>query len=65
MKYKKIFVKSLALALRRCGHKIIKVEPNYKKPELDVWTFEVSGNFMADFERLSQQLRDSRQNWRQ
>lgn len=60
MKYKKIFVKSLAYALRRCGYRIIKVEPNYKRPELDVWTFEVSGNFMEDFTRLSIQLRESR-----
>ena len=65
MKYKKIFTKPLAYALRRCGYHIVKVEPNYKRPECDVWTFEVSGNFMADFTRLSAQLKDLRQNWRQ
>ena len=56
MMYKKIFTRPLAYALRRCGYKIVKVEPNYKRPEYDVWTFEVSGNFIADFTRLSGQL---------
>lgn len=57
MKYKKIFTKPLAYELRKLGYKIIKIEPNYNHPECDVWTFEVSGNFMEDFSRLSQSLK--------
>lgn len=57
MKYKKIFLRPLAIELRKLGYRIIKVEPNNKHPELDVWTFEVSGNFMSDFARLSSAMR--------
>jgi len=56
MKYKKIFMRPLAVELRKLGYTIVKVEPNYRRPELDVWTFEVSGNFMADFTRLSNEI---------
>ena len=58
MKYKKIFTRPLAVELRKLGYKIIKVEPNFHHPECDVWTFEVSGNFIADFTRLSGQLKN-------
>lgn len=57
MKYKKIFTKPLAYALRKLGYRIIKVEPNFNYPECDVYTFEVSGNFIADFTRLSRELK--------
>ena len=57
MKYKKIFTKPLAIELRKLGYRIVKVEPNYHHPEWDVWTFEVSGNFMDDFTRLSNGLK--------
>ncbi len=57
MTYKKIFTKPLAFELRKLGYRIIKVEPNYNHPECDVWTFEVSGNFIADFTRLSHELK--------
>lgn len=58
MMYKKIFTKPLAFALRKLGYRIIKVEPNYKFPQYDVYTFEVSGNFYADFTRLSAALKN-------
>lgn len=57
MKYKKIFTKPLAYALRKLGYHIIKVEPNYNQPECDVYTFIVSGNFMEDFSRLSKEIK--------
>ena len=57
MKYKKIFTKPLAYELRKLGYRIVKIEPNYNRPECDVWNFEVSGNFLADFTRLSNQLK--------
>lgn len=60
MKYKKIFMRPLAIELRKLGYRIVKVEPNFHHPELDVWTFEVSGNFLADFARLSIALRKNR-----
>ena len=53
MKYKKIFTKPLAFELRKLGYKIVKIEPNYNFPECNVWTFEISGDFMSDFIRLS------------
>jgi len=57
MKYKKIFTKPLAYELRKLGYRIIKIEPNYNHPQYDVYTFEVSGNFIADFTRLSRLLK--------
>lgn len=57
MKYKKVFMKPLAYELRKLGYKIVKIEPNYNYPECNVYTFEVSGNFITDFSRLSQALK--------
>lgn len=56
MTYKKIFMRPLAVELRKLGYRIVQVEPNYRRPELDVYTFEVSGNFMNDFARLSKAI---------
>lgn len=41
----KIFSRSIAIELRKKGFKIIKTEPNYKKPELDVYFFEDTPGF--------------------
>lgn len=60
MTYKKIFMRPLAVELRKLGYRIVQVEPNYRKPELDVYTFEVSGNFMVDFARLSKTIRQQK-----
>lgn len=60
MTYKKIFMRPLAVELRKLGYRIVQVEPNYRKPELDVYTFEVSGNFMVDFARLSKSIRQQK-----
>ncbi len=60
MTYKKIFMRPLAVELRKLGYRIVQVEPNYRKPELDVYTFEVSGNFMVDFARLSKNIRQQK-----
>lgn len=61
MKYKKIFTKPLAFELRKLGYKIVKIEPNYNFPECNVWTFEISGDFMSDFIRLSRELKNKHQ----
>jgi hypothetical protein len=53
MKYKKVFMLPLAIELRKLGYRIVKIEPNYHSPDLDVYTFEVRDNFMEDFSRLS------------
>lgn len=50
-------MKPLAYELRKLGYKIVKIEPNYNYPECNVYTFEVSGNFITDFSRLSQALK--------
>lgn len=60
MTYKKIFMRPLAVELRKLGYRIVQVEPNYRKPELDVYTFEVSGDFMVDFARLSKSIRQQK-----
>lgn len=60
MTYKKIFMRPLAVELRKLGYRIVQVEPNYRKPELDVYTFEVSGDFMVDFARLSKNIRQQK-----
>lgn len=55
MNTKKIFTKRLALELRRKGLDIIATEPNYKKPQLDVYIFEDTEKFQkALTEILSQ-----------
>lgn len=41
----KIFSRSIAIELRKKGFKIIKTEPNYKKPEFDVYFFEDTPEF--------------------
>jgi hypothetical protein len=41
----KIFKKSIAIKLRKKGFKVIKTEPNYKKPEFDVYFFEDTSEF--------------------
>lgn len=41
----KIFSRSIAIKLRKKGFKIIKTEPNYKKPEFDVYFFEDTSDF--------------------
>lgn len=40
MNTKKIFSKRLAIYLRQQGFKIEKTEPNFHKPEWDVYTFK-------------------------
>ena len=37
---KLIYSRRLAWYLRKQGFKIVKVEPNYSKPEFDVYFFE-------------------------
>lgn len=41
----KIFSRSIAIELRKKGFKIIKTEPNYKKPEFDVYFFKDTPEF--------------------
>ena len=36
----KIFSRSIAIELRKKGFQIIKTEPNYKKPQFDVYFFK-------------------------
>lgn len=42
----KIFSRAIAIELRKRGFKIIKTEPNYKKPEFDVYFFENTPEFI-------------------
>lgn len=39
MKERLVFKKSLAIALRKKGYSIIRVEVNFKNPQFDVYVF--------------------------
>lgn len=41
----KVFKRSVAIELRKRGFKILKAEPNYKKPQYDVYFFEDTEEF--------------------
>ena len=51
---KKIFNRRIALELRKKGFKIIKTEPNFYKPEFDVYIFEDSGDLQSALTELTQ-----------
>ena len=51
---KKIFNRRIALELRRKGFKIIKTEPNFYKPEFDVYIFEDSDDLQSALTELTQ-----------
>ena len=47
MKTKKIFKRTIALALREKGFKIITTEPNKCRPQYDVYIFEDTSEFQS------------------
>lgn len=49
----KVFSKSIAIKLRKKGFKIIKTEPNYKKPEFDVYFFADTPEFRKAFNEIT------------
>ena len=49
----KIFTKRIAIELRKRNFKIIGTEPNYKKPQLDVYIFESSDELKKVLRELS------------
>ena len=51
---KKIFNRRLALALRKKGFNIIKTEPNFYKPEFDVYIFEDSDALNSALTEITQ-----------
>ena len=51
---KKIFNRRLALALRNKGFSIIKTEPNFYKPEFDVYIFENSVELQSALTEITQ-----------
>lgn len=46
---KKIYTRRLAYQLRCAGFRILRVEPNPKKPQLDVYIFESTPQFEKYF----------------
>lgn len=52
---KKIFTKKLALELRKAGFDIIATEPNYKKPQFDVYVFEETKTFNDALKKILSQ----------
>lgn len=51
---KKIFNRRLALALRKRGFEIIKTEPNFYKPEFDVYIFNDSAELQLALTEITQ-----------
>lgn len=51
---KKIFNRRLALALRKRGFEIIKTEPNFYKPEFDVYIFNNSVELQSALTEITQ-----------
>ena len=51
---KKIFNRRLALALRKKGFEIIKTEPNFYKPEFDVYIFKNSIELQSALTEITQ-----------
>lgn len=51
---KKIFNRKLALKLRKKGFSIVKTEPNFYKPEFDVYIFEDSDELQSALTELTQ-----------
>lgn len=51
---KKIFNRRLALELRKRGFEIIKTEPNFYKPEFNVYIFEDSVELQLALTELTQ-----------
>lgn len=55
IKEKKIFNRRVALELRKKGFEIIKTEPNFYKPEFDVYIFKDSDQFQRALTEVTQQ----------
>ena len=51
---KKIFNKRLALELRKKGFEIIKTEPNFYKPEFNVYIFKNSVELQSALTEITQ-----------
>ena len=54
---KKIFNRRLALELRKKGFNIIKTEPNFYKPEFNVYIFKNSVELQSALTELTQKNR--------
>lgn len=48
----KVFSRKLAYLLRIEGFKIVGTEPNFIKPEFNIWLFEDTQEFREAFTRL-------------
>lgn len=48
-----IYKRSFAYELRKLGFKIIRVEPNPRRPELDCYIFKNSEEFQQAFYKIS------------
>lgn len=53
MKEKVIFSRKMAYELRKAGFNIIRVEPNRRKPEFDVYIFEDTQDLCDAMNKLS------------
>lgn len=53
IKEKPIFTKRIAYELRREGCKLLRVEPNWTKPQFDVYIFEEDDRFSKAMEKLN------------
>ena len=45
----RVFSRKVAIELRQKGHNIVKTEPNFNKPQFDVYYFEDTPQLRKDF----------------
>lgn len=55
--FKRIYSKWVAYELRTRGHKVLRVEVNRNKPELDIWVFEMDDTLLADLTQITRSAR--------
>lgn len=53
MKEKIVYTKWVAVALRKSGFPIVRVDVNPNKPELDCWVFEATDEMIAAFTQIT------------
>lgn len=55
----KVFTKKIAIELRKLGYQILRTEPNFNKPEFDVYIFIKTENFMKDMQNIVDSLKNN------
>jgi hypothetical protein len=49
----RVFTKRIAIELRKLGYRIVYTEPNYNKPQFDVYVFKKTEKLLEDFKKIT------------